>query len=301
MLNMNKSTGELVLIRGSKRIGIFFIDGAIVYSQSTIPAHGMETILIRRRRLSQADLQMYMALQKHSNKDLLAVLLENNVMTRRECVVCLDFQTDQIIFEALGWEEGTFYFEEGRHPDKTVILISRNPIDLVLEGLRCIDEWREIRKQLPARDSILEIDFKENRDSQALSLTQAEFNLALLMNGSRTLNDLCALSSASEFDTCKAVLQLMSTGMVRVKRTGDGQPVRPSTTSGPHASSERTFEETISLAPALLTTTTYRRAAVKVKGLAKGRGLPFTHASPDPRVSIGRIKGLVATVFKPRK
>src|SRR5262249_17955337 len=146
MLHMNNSTGELVLVRSTKRIGIFFIDGAIVYCHSNLPIHSIEEHLIKRKRLSHTAMQTYLALQKQSNKDLLAILLENGVLTRRECVACLEFQSSQIIFEAVGWEEGTFCFEENRKPDPTVILVSRNPIDLVLEGLRLIDEWREMRK-----------------------------------------------------------------------------------------------------------------------------------------------------------
>src|SRR5262249_1467879 len=66
MLHMSRSTGELVLVRNTRRIGIFFMEGSVVYCHSNLPAHSIEEILVRRKRLSNEDMQTYMALQRQT-------------------------------------------------------------------------------------------------------------------------------------------------------------------------------------------------------------------------------------------
>lgn len=300
MLQMNNSTGELVLVRNTRRIGIFFIDGAIVYCHSNMPIHSIEELLVKRKQLNHGEMQTNLALQRQSGKDLLAILLENGVLSRRECVDLLEFQSTQIIFEAVGWEEGTFCFEENRKPDSTVILVSRNPIDLVLEGLRLIDEWREIRKVLPPRDSVLEIDFAGTGEMKNVSLSPAGFQLALLINGHRTIDELCALSPVTEFDTCRMLLELMSAGVVKARPGLPSESGSSPVNSPLGVGRERSFDAQIVVAPTLVTTTTFRKAAVHVKGLAND-DLPPLSVSSLGLGNLAKMKDRVASIFKTRK
>ena len=115
------------------------------------------------------------------------------------------------IHQLLRWQEGRFAFLKGAtHPARTIDVDLQN---LLLEGLRQIDEHSSIESKLPPPDTVLHVQ----RDSSAIEdvkLNQSEWRLLSLINGRRTFRDVVALSGKEEFDAKRQVYSLITGGLI---------------------------------------------------------------------------------------
>ncbi len=115
------------------------------------------------------------------------------------------------INQLLRWEEGRFAFLKGAtHRERTIEVDLHN---LLLDGLRQLDEQRLIEGRLPPNDTVLHVQ----RDATAIEdvrLTQIEWRLLSLINGRRTLQEVIALAGRIELDSQRLVYGLISSGLI---------------------------------------------------------------------------------------
>ena len=117
----------------------------------------------------------------------------------------------QAINHLLRWEEGRFAFLKGAtHRERTIEIDLHN---LLLDGLRQLDEQRLIEGRLPPWDTVLHVQ----RDASAIDdvrLTQVEWRLLALINGRRTLQEVVDLSGSIELEAQRLVYGLISSGLI---------------------------------------------------------------------------------------
>jgi hypothetical protein len=194
---------------------IYFLKGNIIYATS----FGSEDVLLgnlilRKRKISKADLDKAISLQKVSNKRLGTVLFEMRLLSKEEVVECLQYQIEEIIYNLFGWTSGEFVFSEGRLPPADQITTQINTTNMVMEGTRRIDEWNQIQKFLPADDVILRVVADPKIKSSKVSVTLDDLQTLALIDGERTILEIFELSSIGEFLTCKAIYNLSTLGLV---------------------------------------------------------------------------------------
>ncbi len=194
---------------------IFFLKGNIIYATS----FGSEDellgkLILRKRRISKADLDRGLSLKKLSDKRLGTVLLEMGLLSRKEVVECLEYQIQEIIYNLFGWTSGEFIFLEGKLPSKDQITTQINTMNMVMEGSRRIDEWSQIQKFLPEDDVILRVVADPKIKSSKVNVSLDDLQTLVLINGERTIPEILELSSIGEFLTAKAVYNLLTLGLV---------------------------------------------------------------------------------------
>lgn len=117
----------------------------------------------------------------------------------------------QAIHQLLRWQEGRFAFLKGAtHRERTIDIDLHN---LLLDGLRQIDEQKVIEDRLPPPDTVLHVQ----RDSSAVDdvrLTQGEWRLLSVINGRRTLREIVAMSGKDEMESQRLIYSLISGGLI---------------------------------------------------------------------------------------
>jgi len=117
-------------------------------------------------------------------------------------------------YRILGWTRGTFDFEP---PDEVA---PQDPIDvsvqeLLMEGLRQLDELNAIRHKLPADDATLAVALPLK--SPLRDLSPAELDVLQLVWNHRQTRAVLDKSPASDLDTARALSKLVSSGYVRAE------------------------------------------------------------------------------------
>ena len=194
---------------------IYFSKGNITYATSFgSEDERLGKLILRRRKISKADLGRAINLQKSSNKRLGRVLIEMGFLSRDEVRECLRYQIEEIIYNLFGWTSGEFTFLEERLPPPGQVTTHINTQNVVMEGTRRIDEWHQIQKSLPEDGVSLTGGGTPKIKSSTVSLSLDHIQALILIDGKRTIPEILELSSTGEFVTSKAIYDLLTLGLV---------------------------------------------------------------------------------------
>jgi hypothetical protein len=222
LVSTSGKTGMLSLSRPKGSVSgeiqkreIYFLKGNVIYATSL----GSEdellgNLILRKRKISQADLDRAISLQKFSPKRLGTVLLEMGLLSREELAECLKYQIEEIIYNLFGWTFGEFVFWEGKLPPQEQITTQINTMNMIMEGTRRIDEWNQIQKFLPGEDVVLKVVPDPKIKSSQVNVNLNDLQTLVLINGERTFPEILELSLIGEFSTCKAIYNLLTLGLI---------------------------------------------------------------------------------------
>lgn len=215
LLSQGKKTGALLVTKGPLKKEVFFRNGNIVYATSANDEEDLlGNMLLKRGKISKADLERAISLHKSTGKKLGATLIELNLFSREEIVAALRLQIEEIVYNLFGWNEGEFIFQEGKNPSPSQILTELPTSSVILEGARRIDEWVEIQKALPAAHLPLKLCSNPKVRGEEVVLSVDQLIVLTLIDGSRTYPEVLRASPMGEFVTSKALHQLVQNGLV---------------------------------------------------------------------------------------
>jgi DNA-binding response OmpR family regulator len=122
------------------------------------------------------------------------------------------------IYRFLLWNEGSFEleFREVRSEDKLGISTQA----LLMEGVRRLDEWGRLLEQLPALDSVLEVQHAELM--QRLGEIPDELNTVLrAFDGQRDLTEILEVAGGDDLATLNSISRLFFDGFLMVRHRSD--------------------------------------------------------------------------------
>jgi hypothetical protein len=217
LLSTGKKTGVLTITKGEVQKDISFRDGNIIYASSRNSEEDfLGTLLLKRGRISKADLERALMLQKTSGKKLGMILVDMELFSREEIVDCLKLQVEEIAYNLFSWDSGDFIFQEGQLPEIKDLLVNLSSMSVIMEGTRRIDEWLEIRKVLPKEGEILRPAMNPRLKSDEITLSLEEFQVLSVINGERTLAEILSVSPVGEFATYRGIYNLKSAGLIEI-------------------------------------------------------------------------------------
>lgn len=215
LLATGKKTGLLQVVTGARQKEVAFREGNVIYASAINSNEDLlGNLLLKRGKISKADLDRAISLHKQTGRQLGTTLVDLNLFEKEEIIECLKLQIEEIVYNLFSWQEGDFKFAEGASPKKMPFAVELNTMNIIMEGTRRIDEWVEIQKVLPPDDIMLKLSLTPKTKKDEVTLSLDEFRLISLINGERTLPDLIALSPMGEFPTCRAVYKLIVGGLV---------------------------------------------------------------------------------------
>lgn len=128
---------------------------------------------------------------------------------------------DEAIGRLFGWTEGTFEIEwkNIRRPDA----IGRSTADLVLDGMKRLDDWSRLTAQHPDLEGVFEVNYKVL--GERLAEIPDEVNGILrLIDGKRQLGQVVDDSQLSNLDAVTVVTRLRDEGIIREVARADRPP-----------------------------------------------------------------------------
>jgi hypothetical protein len=84
-----------------------------------------------------------------------------------------------------------------------------------MEGFRRVDEWRLIEGSFDFNDTLQRDPVAAERAAESSDLTDTERAVLEAVDGQRTVREIVDGASASTFDVCKILYQLLNSRLVR--------------------------------------------------------------------------------------
>ncbi len=215
LLATGKKTGILQVSTQARQKEIAFKDGSIIHASSINSSEDLlGNLLLKRGKISKADLQKAIALHKETGRRLGTTLVDMNLFEKDEVIECLQMQIEEIVYNLFSWEEGEFKFIENVAPKKAAFQVELSTMNVIMEGTRRIDEWVEIQKVLPPDNLKIKVKVSPKSPKEEIKLSLEEFTVLSFINGERTLPDLIQVSPIGEFVTYRALYGLITAGLV---------------------------------------------------------------------------------------
>ncbi|MBN2225760.1 MAG: DUF4388 domain-containing protein [candidate division Zixibacteria bacterium] len=220
----SRETGTLGIQRDDDIVMVYFKEGRIIYAYGPRQTYHLGQLLRERGRIttSQLDDAVKTQSRQETSKRLGKILIEKKYIDRADLQEVVQTQIEELIYSLLSWESGTFKFYDRQYPTQEEITISLSVENVILEGLRRLDEMNRIREALPDFSKVLEIAPTQQERTKDISLQAHEWNLLALVNGQRTIGEIAEMAEMPKMDALAKLAALKLAGLVSVaNRTVD--------------------------------------------------------------------------------
>jgi hypothetical protein len=197
-LNLGHPTGVLVLERRDQETKLFLREGRPVFATSTGEELRLGTMLVRMGKLSAQSLDKVLQRTRSASLRIGQALLSEKLLTEDGLASFLKVQVSEIIFDTFVWREGTFTFYDRVPPPATVVTLEMDLRNLIMEGVRRIDVRGRLDAVFPDRNMVVEAVVNPERIKQAVTLTQDEWRVFFLVDGRRSLSEVCRIAASPE-------------------------------------------------------------------------------------------------------
>jgi DNA-binding response OmpR family regulator len=215
LLQMQRQTGVMRVMGGSRQLCLYVREGAIDFAQNKSEKTDFQLgRYFIQAGLSRAEVDDAVAGAKAKRRRLGDELVERKTITNAERRAALEKQTSEMVYDMVLWRTGRFWFAKDAHPqDAQDARLGLGVAGLVLEGFRRVDEWRLMEGTI-VWDQVIVIDEAAYQLVTA-SITRAEKEVLDAVDGKRTINQLVSDVAIGRFEALKIVYQFLSSRVIK--------------------------------------------------------------------------------------
>lgn len=140
--NISGLTGALELITIDNAARFYFKKGELIFATIETRRRKIGRFLVEKGLISKSQLDK--ALKDYQSKirseKIGHFLIEHGFINRDSLVSAIQDQMKEVVYEALGWRAGEFVFFHRAEPKEEDILLDVKLDNLILEGMKRIDE-----------------------------------------------------------------------------------------------------------------------------------------------------------------
>jgi hypothetical protein len=215
-LNVGRRTGVLVLEASDRESKLFFREGRPVYATSTADDLRFGSLLVKFKKLDPDALNRVL----HATRPMGRIgqtLLQANLLSEEELASFLKVQVSEVIFNTFEWRQGIFAFFDKVDPPVTAVTLDIDLQNLIMEGVRRVDERSRLAEAIPDRGVVVEAVANPERVKQSVTLTPDEWRVFFLVDGRRTVGEICrTVGNPDELATLQIVHNLAQAKFVRL-------------------------------------------------------------------------------------
>ena len=228
LVGQQAKTGVLVFKNDLDTVRVYFRDGFAVHAESVTKSRDrmLGGMLVGAEVITQGQLNQAFTEQRRTLQRLGQVLMDLRYIDADILKEFATLQLTETLYGLFEWKDGTYEFsteEVARSTDGVEPLKTEN---IVLNGLRIVDEWPAIRERIPSYLWVVErtrelpglnsVSEWDGDNHQLPEIDGPERRVFELVGGGRKVQKLIDLSRMGEFETCQALSVLMQGGFIRV-------------------------------------------------------------------------------------
>jgi hypothetical protein len=232
LIDRGYKTGCLYLDRDNDSAVLYFNKGKLTAMHGKAIHANLADLLVQLGKLSPEQAARIVELRGNNGNGGTTsdVVVHEGWLSREDLQAALQSHTEEAVYKLFGWPDGEFRFEQNQMPAPTAPLMP-TPLaveNLIMEGVRRIDEWGQIKERIPSTDLLVRFVEQPSERGKGINLASDEWRVFARINGKDTLAEIAKLTKLSEFDVCRIVYGFITAGLAEVVRqprpvTGDAQ------------------------------------------------------------------------------
>ena len=210
--NMFRKSGLLRFNLPGGNKSLYFQNGEIVYATSTFPEEEIGEILYS---LGKFDREILHGARQFANGEipLGKILADQGIITSQDLWAATKSQVETIAYNLFAFHEGSFVFSGVKLEEDKIISLSMTTQNLIMEGLRRVDERAVYMQKVKSLDAMPVATGKMPNDLDRVSQRM----VALVQSGVSDVNELLRRSGSGEFDALRLLSQLVERGVVKME------------------------------------------------------------------------------------
>ncbi len=210
--NMFRKSGllQFELSGGSK--GLYFQKGEIVYATSNFPEEEIGEILYS---LGKFDREILQGARQFANGEipLGKILVDQGIITSQDLWAATKNQVETITYNLFAFHDGSYLYTNIKPDENQVVRLSMTTQNLIMEGLRRVDERALYIQKIKSLDAMPVATGKVPNDLDSISQRM----VALAQSGVSDVSELLRRSGSGEFDALRLLSQLVERGVVKME------------------------------------------------------------------------------------
>ncbi|GHG83482.1 DUF4388 domain-containing protein [Comamonas sp. JC664] len=223
LIGQQQKTGTLLVRSKDQEVRVGFSDGHIIKAESVTRKRKelIGAMLVRSELITETQLEAALETQRRTLKRLGDVLVSSQALTAERFQAMMQLQATETLYRLFTWKSGTYEFvQEPVEPDAEAIQPLRAET-VLMEGFRMVDEWPVIRQKIHRDDLVFERikalpqpRFDEG-GGELGAIGPSERRIYDELSLGRDLRKLVDISCLGEFETCKALYNLVKGEYIR--------------------------------------------------------------------------------------
>lgn len=198
LVKAGRRTGVLALERRDQESKLYFRAGDPVYAASTREDLRLGRLLVRQGKVPAEVIDEALEWQHSNGGRLGSALLSAGMLEEGELAALLKVQVSEVIFDAFAWPEGAFSFWDRVPPPPNAVTLEMDLQNILIEGVRRLDVRERLASAFPDLDMVVEGIANPERVKHSVTLTPDEWKILFLVDGRRTLSEVCRLAGHPE-------------------------------------------------------------------------------------------------------
>lgn len=194
---------------------VYFEKGDVLFAASSLPEDRLSDQLHRAGKLTDAQYNALSELIEKTGKKQGAIIVQLGFLTPQQLVEAVKEQVKSIVLSLFSIRMGSYRFDEGKLPLDEIIPLQMSTGNITLESINSLD-WQAIRKSLPDPTTVIRQATDPSCLFQSVQLSPDQQTVFDLVDGSRTIEQVCGLSGIGDFNALKAVYLLLALRMAEV-------------------------------------------------------------------------------------
>lgn len=219
-LREEKATGILIFKNPPIEKKLFIKDGYIIFASSNMENDRLGDVLLRLGKINKEQFDLSTTLIKETGKRQGQIFLEQKIITAKELLWAVKYQIKEIIISIFLFEKGEYEFIPGELPMDEVITLDISTGNIIIEGIKKINDFGRIREGLPSLDTIPVVSSNPLNIFQDIKLDSEEEKILSLVNSKNRLKDICNILGQNEFNALRSIYLLYATGFITEKKDG---------------------------------------------------------------------------------
>jgi len=216
LIASGRKSGTLGIQRDDSIVMVYFKEGDVIYGYGPRQTYHLGQLLRNKGVITETQLDKAIKVQAKNNnsKRLGEILITLQYIDRADLEGVVKNQVQELLYSLLAWENGSFKFYEGQFPTDEEITVKISVENIILEGLRRVDEKNMVMQTLPDLNAVYSISAAQAGRSRDVAMEAAEWNLMALVDGHRSLEQICKIAPFDKVETLKKLARLSLAGLI---------------------------------------------------------------------------------------
>ncbi len=213
-LHRIKTSGTLSVSREDVIKNLYIKNGEIIFASSNYEGDRLGEVLLKAGKISVKQFETASKALSKTKKRLGGILVELGYLKPKDLFWGVKYQVREIVASLFDLADGSYEFLPGEIPPGEVITLHMSTANLIMDGVKRINDWTRISRGIPPMEAVLRPTSDPLKLYQDVDVSPEEKRILGLFDGKRTIKEVITSSDIGDFEALKAVCAFFSIGML---------------------------------------------------------------------------------------